>query len=161
MVSDVRLDAERRMVIRRLQGREHFKEILEPPGLAGNDAMGALFAGILRQQLGHVIGDPAVIQPRAPQDMPHQHIEIQMRRNAQTPPVFEQRPEQKIVIKNQIPRLGVRQKGCQRSRLAIASTPPQHAENEIDVQRRELDPAICLNHLHRLKRQQVWFHIRL
>lgn len=148
VISNVRPDAERRMVVRGFKGRQHFKEILQPPRPSGNDTMPAFFARKFRQEFRHIVGDPPVIKPGAPQCMAHKDVKVKVGGDAQTPSVFKQSAEEHFIVKYQIPRFGVRQKGSQCRR--IIPVPPQDAENEIHVRRRELDPAICLNHFHRL-----------
>jgi hypothetical protein len=91
--------------------------------------------------------------------MADKHIKIKVRRYPQTPPLFEQCAKKKVVIQNQIPSFGVGEERNQRSGLAGAFS--EDGEYEFHVRRRELDPAICLNHFHRLDRQQLSFHFRL
>ena len=147
MIANVRSDAEGGVIIGRLQGGEHFKEVLQAGRLAGNDALGAFQPRVFAQQFRHVVRDVPVIQPGPAQDVPHQNVEVEVRGDPQTPALFEQGAKERLVIKNQIAGFRVRQKCHQRRRVAFGAS--QDRLDEFNVIRGKLDSAIGLNHSHK------------
>ena len=148
VIADVRAQQETGAVIGLLQRRHHFKEIIERIGLAGQHAFGARGFGKRGQDFRDVIRDGAVAEVGAFEDMPHEHVEIEPAGNAETTAAFEQRVEEVFVVEDQIAGIFIGEQLDETG--GISPFGAENFEDEFDVLRGELHPAVGLNHLHHL-----------
>ncbi len=84
--------------------------------------------------------------------MAHQHVKIEMTGDPQAAALFQQRVKQGVVIQYQIARFQIAQQRGQRRRAALVS---QHGQDESNVFRGELHPAVGLDHIHKSRRSII------
>jgi hypothetical protein len=146
MIPNVRANNKTRPLIRILERGQQFKEIFQAVRLPGNIHARTFLQRIFRKHFRDVIRHFTIFNARAPKNIPHHHVKIKMAGDTQTSAIFEQGMKKRLIVENQIARIGIRQQPNQTIRTARSTL--QRLGDEIDVVRCELYPAVRQNDSH-------------
>src|SRR5579884_3199819 len=100
MVPDVQSKLKTCAVIRRLERRNDFKEIVQWIVLTRKDTSRPFGFGESGQHFGHVISHRTIVNIGAFEDVTHQNVKVKTRRDLQAAAMFEQSVEEGFVIEN-------------------------------------------------------------
>ena len=148
VIADVQAELETGAIVGGLERGDHFEKVIERVVLARKNALSAFRFGKSGKDFGDVIGNAAVGEVGAFEDMANQDVKIKARGNLKAAVMLKERVKQGFIVQNQVTGFLI----CEQfnETLRRAQFAAQDLEDKFNVLRRKLHAAVGLNQFHRL-----------